>query len=228
VNRNIENIGYVSDMSVLTKCIGYICKKIASFWTQSKRKKASILEFQSNWLNEKETILMKRTPSKSQEMIEAAKRGRPKVDFSESSKRTKRRRIAELSITNESAACDLRSCNFQSNAMCSKANIDEVLSLLMEANLSKHQYFLIRSYVNSKTSFDLFPSYGQLLKAKKLTYPDKITVSESKSEVELQSLVDHTARRIVKLQHDVLELEIGDLTAALDIQNTNRKSAIRI
>jgi len=41
-------------------------------------------------------------------------------------------------------------------------------------------------------------------------------------------LVDHTARRIVKLQHDVLELEIGDLTAALDIQNTNRKSAIRI
>jgi len=98
----------------------------------------------------------------------------------------------------------------------------------MEANLSKHQYFLIRSYVNSKTSFDLFPSYGQLLKAKKLTYPDKITVSESKSEVELQSLVDHTARRIVKLQHDVLELEIGDLTAALDIQNTNRKSAIRI
>jgi len=59
--------------------------------------------------------------------------------------------------------------------------------------------------VNSKTSFDLFQSYSQLLKAKKLTYPDKITVSEPKAEVELQSLVDHTARRIVKLQHDVLE-----------------------
>jgi len=29
----------------------------------------------------------------------------------------------------------------------------------------KHQYFLIRSYVNSTTSCDLFPSYGQLLKA---------------------------------------------------------------
>lgn len=43
-----------------------------------------------------------------------------------------------------------------------------------------------------------------MLKEKASSYPDKISVSESQAEVELQSLLNHTASRIVRLQHDVL------------------------
>jgi len=62
----------------------------------------------------------------------------------------------------------------------------------------------IRSFINSKTSSNLLPSYEKLLVAKTSCYPEKISVSESQAEVELQNLVDHTASRILKLQGDVL------------------------
>lgn len=89
---NIENIGYMPEMTELTKCIDYICKQTAAFWFQYRRKKASILEFKSKWLSEKETISIKRIRCKSQEMVKSAQRGHPKVHFNESSKRTKRRK----------------------------------------------------------------------------------------------------------------------------------------
>jgi len=54
--------------------------------------------------------------------------------------------------------------------------------------MSKNQYLLIRSFVNSKLSFDLFPSYQSILVAKKDRYSEKYH-----AEVELQSLLDKTA-----------------------------------
>jgi len=66
VQSNIENIGYVPEMSELTKCIGYICKKISSFWIQYKRKKATVLQNKSDWLNAKENISIERTESRPQ------------------------------------------------------------------------------------------------------------------------------------------------------------------
>ncbi|XP_061400995.1 alpha-2-macroglobulin-like [Musca vetustissima] len=47
--------------------------------------------------------------------------------------------------------------------------------------------------------------YKKVLKEKKKSYPNKITVSESHAEVDLQSLLDHTASRILDLQSDVLK-----------------------
>jgi len=44
-------------------------------------------------------------------------------------------------------------------------NVDEVSSLFLDPNICKHQYLLIRSFVNSKTSFNLLPSYEKLLEA---------------------------------------------------------------
>lgn len=77
--------------------------------------------------------------------------------------------------------------------MCTKAVVDEVLALLTEAKMSKHQYVLIQSFIKSKLLFNFLPSYKLLLKTKASSYPDKISVSESQAEVELQSLLDHTA-----------------------------------
>jgi len=54
--------------------------------------KSSILQYQSDWLKNPDC-------------------GRPNADFKEASDRTKRRKISELSKTDESIATTLRSCN---------------------------------------------------------------------------------------------------------------------
>jgi len=131
-------------------------------------------------------------------------RGRPKKNFAECSKRTKRRRIAEVAKHDESAASDMRSSNVQPQNLCNEANIEEVLSLFVEANLTKHQYLLIRLFVNLKIGYHLLPSYNNILMAKTKCYPDNITVNESHAEVEHQNLLDHTATRILQLQKEVI------------------------
>lgn len=148
----------------------------------------------------------------SQSIPNVTVRGRPKRDFIESSKRTKRRKIAKLSKSDESIACALRSCNLSSPAF-SEFSADEVLSILVETGLSKQQYLTIRSFINTKTSYNLLPSYEKLLAAKAASCPVSINVSDSQADVELQSLVDHTASRIVQLQADVLDsIDDYDLT----------------
>jgi len=102
-------------------------------------------------------VLQKSTKNSSQHIAESASRGRPKVDFAESSSRTKRRRIAQLIDIDESTVSALRNENQQQPTM--QADPTEVISLIMETAMSKSQYLLIRNFVNSKISLDLFPSY---------------------------------------------------------------------
>jgi len=199
VKENIENNGFISDLSDLSKRIGYICQRIVTFWKNYKRKKSSVVQYESEWLNGKETIVLSCAQKMSQSTSKIADRGWPKKDFMESSKRTKRRRIAELSKSDESIGSVLRSSN-SSHPMLTEVDVDEVLALFVETNMSKHQYLLIRKFINSKTSSNLLPSYEKLLVAKTSCYPEKISVSESLAEVELQNLVDHTASRILKLK----------------------------
>lgn len=61
---------------------------------------------------------------------------------------------------------------------------DEALAVLMEADLSKFQYLLIRFVLKSKNA-DVFPAYERILEAKERCYPPKesIIVTESKAEV---------------------------------------------
>lgn len=56
------------------------------------------------------------------------------------SKRTKRRRVAEISKLDETSASFLRSSEVRSQQEQSQANVEEVLSLLVEVGLTKHQY----------------------------------------------------------------------------------------
>lgn len=64
-------------------------------------------------------------------MGKTATRGRPKGDFVDSFKRTKRRRIAEQSKGDRSTASALRSFNIPTKHMCTKAVVNEVLALLI-------------------------------------------------------------------------------------------------
>lgn len=80
---------------------------------------------------------------------------------------------------------------------------NKALALLTSTNLSKWQYRNLRSILASENIFCL-PSYQKLLNAKKTCYPPEtdITVTESYARIRLQSLLDLTTNRILKIiQH---------------------------
>lgn len=66
-----------------------------------------MLQYKSDWLNEKEQIVLSCTPFVVLPTSKSADRGRPQLDFIECSKRTKRRRIADISKEDESIASAL-------------------------------------------------------------------------------------------------------------------------
>lgn len=180
-------------------------------WKQNHRVKSDVLRNHSDWLSYKEAVplsLETQSLPPEKEEAKASKRGRPTADFSACSKRTKQRRIAKLAETDKSAADTLREVHLESNPLFQEVNVTEVLSVIIDTNLTKHQYLTIRDFINSKLSYNVLPSYKKVLSEKKKSYPDaeSVTVSESQAEVELQSLLDHTASRILDLQTEVLNV----------------------
>ncbi|EFN61161.1 hypothetical protein EAG_09607, partial [Camponotus floridanus] len=75
---------------------------------------------------------------------------------------------------------------------------DAALSVLVEYKFSKRTYQGIRK-VAKENNCNLYPSYNNVLKAKKHCYPPRtnITITESRAEVKLQALLDHTVERIL-------------------------------
>jgi len=73
---------------------------------------------------------------------------------------------AEVAIRDESAASLLRISDLQGNKSISEPRIEEVVALFMECQLTKHQYLMIRSFINSKLSYEVLPSYDKIMSAK--------------------------------------------------------------
>lgn len=57
---------------------------------------------------------------------------------------------------------------------------------------------------NKKRNCDIYPTYNAILEAKKNCRPSGITVTELSAEVPLRNLLDHTVKRIILLQTDVI------------------------
>ncbi|EZA51186.1 hypothetical protein X777_10254 [Ooceraea biroi] len=68
---------------------------------------------------------------------------------------------------------------------------DQALAIIVDADLSTHQYNVIRQQVKNINS-KLYPPYYKVKEAKQLCYPSGITLTEISAEVKLQSLIDHT------------------------------------
>lgn len=81
-----------------------------------------------------------------------------------------------------------------------KYTCEEALSFLIENNLTKKQYEAMYREAKSR-NFDIYPSYGQILKMKKMSYPTEITISEQVCETSLQSLLNHTCSRLLEALH---------------------------
>lgn len=164
LNHIFQSDGYEIIENLSKKVLDYLFKKFAEIWNKSHRIKAKVIQLNSDWLAQLENIFLSQS-SKSSD------RGRPKLSLAECSERTKRRRIAELAELNESAADDLRWACSPPNSSILPAKECEVVALITEANLTKHQYELIRSFVNSKIDANLFPCYNNVLKEKQKSYP---------------------------------------------------------
>jgi len=85
-------------------------------------------------------------------------------------------------------------------------NEDKVLSLLLNAKLTKHQYRLIRLNAKENNS-DIYPLYNFIREAKTQCYPPKeaFKITESLAEIYLQELLDHTVFRIIQSQWKVVD-----------------------
>lgn len=159
--------------------------------------------------------------------------GRPTNDFLHSSERTKRNKTklirstmssaeltyaAQMSLRAEGsvdAAAIVKEVKFSTPTRASKyrqafkrregeslyLSEDKALSVLIEAKLTRHQYNIIREADKKK-----FPSYKKIQEAKKRCYPSKehMQINGKVAEVKLQALLDHTVKRIVEVQQEVL------------------------
>ncbi|KAF2891468.1 hypothetical protein ILUMI_14705 [Ignelater luminosus] len=161
--------------------------------------------------------------------------GRPAKRFSESSDVTKRRRIhtlleksaEELSFATQVTlrarglrtaaemvkrvsecpenAQQLKKAITQSKKSPIKLTSDEASASFVQKKLTKNQYVAIHTETKIHNA-DIYPTYAELLLAKKRRYPENISVTEVSAEIVLQSLLHHTVRRIMITQKDVLRV----------------------
>ena len=74
----------------------------------------------------------------------------------------------------------------------------EAVALIAQMKLTKEQYEVLRGWSKKKGLPKMFPSYGySVVKEKQKCYPEKISINETEAIVELQSLLDHTATRLM-------------------------------
>jgi len=91
----------------------------------------------------------------------------------------------------------------RSKSAIEKHSAEEALALIVDTKLTRAQYLKLRKAANNKRC-NLYPSYDEVLIAKKECYPNDIQITETKGEIKLQSLLDHTVRRLAIVQADVL------------------------
>jgi hypothetical protein len=94
---------------------------------------------------------------------------------------------------------------------------ETALSLIATCGLSQDDYQTIRNVTKAHNA-DIFPTYHEILEAKKKCYPDKIEISESKAQQPLQDLLDHTAKRLIMIDA-VKESICGEIKPSADNAN---------
>ena len=161
--NDVENI----DIRPLHKCINKLCKTINVYWKNVNRHKSKFLVKYCDWLDIRECVQLSRSVEQSIQGVvieseQGPSRGRPRKEFVSLSKRSKWRRLAALQHVDESAVRALLTTSDDSiQDLTMNIGEDEVLSLLVEAKLTKHQYLLIKNFINSKTSYNILPSYDR-------------------------------------------------------------------
>lgn len=124
-------------------------------------------------------------------------KGRPRKRFSDCGHKAQLYKIRELrssvpqDLINAAAIGPDLDDNFKAVIDC-----DQALAILTQAQLSKYQYEIIRKAIKD-AGFNIFPSYKKVLESKKKCYPANVCISDTSAQVPLQTLLNHTAQRII-------------------------------
>lgn len=212
------------DRNVLSRSLRHFKTTFKQKWTAARYTDERFLKINEEWLK-----ISQELPSWSH------KPGRPVKQFHELSERSKRRRTKELraqvpveeltfaarvshgtsgnkdtsKIIKEITSTPTRAKKFRKIVFSKKEPVvikytaQEALSLFVEGNFTRRQWTLLQSGRK-----EIYPCYSLLQKAKKECYPDeqKITVTETSFNVELQALLDCTALRLILYLKEVTDM----------------------
>lgn len=140
------------------------------------------------------------------------KRGHPRSALGEGSEKTKRRQIDEIaskfSKEDLMKALEIKDKQESVHELNSEADtsgldkhndtqINNILAMCMDLNLTKNKYKKLRLHNEKINGNKSYPSYTELLAAKKECYPDNVKITDSGAKVHIISLLEHTTKRIL-------------------------------
>lgn len=183
-NLSVEQVNELSDF------IGRdFLPKFRQRWQSVHRKLEAFEVHSGEWL--KNTFRIGEVEDDTSEPVTPRRdRGRPVKTFADSSERSKRRRIKE---TRDGTDPEL----LRRAAITPQISSAPALAFFLQNNFTKAQYESIRQLALG-VDVDLLPAYNTIGAAKTETYQENIETTETRCVVPLESLLIHTARRLME------------------------------
>lgn len=185
----------------------YYCLTIQKKWAECSRSRHNFETRFKSWLN-----LSVNLPENIKRLLRnplycdapGTSKGRPQKEFLQCTERTKKRRVeslvAERSLEELNFAAQLSSRlsshTDKNNSLNEHLSYEEILSLYLDLDLTRRKYNILRSVINSIKK-DALPSYKKLIKVRNSLLPEKIIVTETSAEVDLQNLLEYTTKSIL-------------------------------
>ncbi|CAI6375633.1 unnamed protein product [Macrosiphum euphorbiae] len=224
LQKEIEKrTGYGTDSQKLqiSRMISRFQSEYKTRWEKAHRMEERFIKDNTNWLKSKVCL-----PSVTQQLG-----GRPKISFEESTERMKRQKTKDLrkstslpqlvfatqmklrasgqtdtsklvgEIVSDPSSAQKYINSYKQSIETKSMSGDDAVALIVDAQLSRHQYNIIRSKAPK-----IYPSYKIVQEAKKQCYPqpNKIYITETSVHVDLQTILDLTIDRLIITLKDVI------------------------
>ena len=85
-----------------------------------------------------------------------------------------------------------------------KFSNEKALAVIVDCDLSYKSYHKLRTSAVEQNA-DIFPTNNDIAVAKRDCYPDEINVTETQAECDVQSLLQHTSSRLIKLSEEKIK-----------------------
>lgn len=92
----------------------------------------------------------------------------------------------------------------------------EALALIVDTIMTKEDYIKVQRGAKAKGA-NIYPAYNQILQIKLTCYPLNIYVSEIEARILVQSLLDHTIKRLFEVQQEVISLHLPADVFVIDV-----------
>lgn len=181
----------------------FFCLKLKKLLDDASRNREKFCERNEEWLNKEIQLPLSFTalPDITNQPGPSRTHGRPLKPFEEASLKTRKRRVSELvserTYDELQFAADVVGGTPEKHGT-SSLTPHQALALYLDLDLSENKYKVLRRVVNAVHP-NCFPSLYQLNKTKNFLLPSLITVTETSAEVNLQELLQLTARSIINV-----------------------------